>query len=108
MMTVSKRRCRKLSLLKSKSSSIHHSKMKFLSIVKLFGKNYFLGEILVYLLPLSVTDTISFSRNGVHSMEKILKEWNSELSGIEVQWTFYYKIYLNKKPNRNPWFCMMT
>ncbi|XP_023333091.1 uncharacterized protein LOC111704928 [Eurytemora carolleeae] len=42
------------------------------------------GEILVYLLPLSVTDTISFSRNGIHSMEKILKEWNSELSGIEL------------------------
>ena len=42
------------------------------------------GEILMYLLPLSVTDTISFARTGLGGMEGELKNWGSELSGIEV------------------------
>ena len=43
------------------------------------------GEILVYLLPLAVTDTISFARTGLQGMEEALKEWGSEMSGIEVK-----------------------
>eukprot|EP00092_Neocalanus_flemingeri_P004988 GFUD01005364.1.p1 GENE.GFUD01005364.1~~GFUD01005364.1.p1 ORF type:complete len:633 (+),score=187.91 GFUD01005364.1:112-1899(+) len=42
------------------------------------------GEILMYLLPLSVTDTISFARTGLEGMEEELRSWGSELSGIEV------------------------
>ena len=43
------------------------------------------GEILMYLLPLSVTDTISFARTGLEGMEEELKSWGSDLSGIEVK-----------------------
>ena len=42
------------------------------------------GEILMYLLPLSVTDTISFARTGLGGMEEELQKWGSELSGIGV------------------------
>ena len=44
-----------------------------------------LGEILVYLLPLSVTDTISFARFGIGGMEEEIENWGSELNTIEVQ-----------------------
>ena len=56
------------------------------------------GELLLYLLPLAVTDTISFARSeinkslilllrsGVSGMEEQLKDWGSELSFIEVGW----------------------
>lgn len=43
------------------------------------------GEILMYLLPLSVTDTISFARTGLEGMEEELRSWGSDLSGIEVR-----------------------
>ena len=39
----------------------------------------------MYLLPLSVTDTISFSRTGLDGMEEEIEAWGSELGGIEVQ-----------------------
>ena len=43
------------------------------------------GEILVYLLPLSVTDTISFARfDGIGGMEEEIENWGSELNTIEV------------------------
>ena len=50
------------------------------------------GEILMYLLPLSVTDTISFARTGLDGMEEELKRWGSELSGIEVRLIPDFKI----------------
>ena len=43
-----------------------------------------LGEILVYLLPLSVTDTISFARFGIGGMEEEIENWGSELNTIKV------------------------
>ena len=43
-----------------------------------------LGEILVYLLPLSVTDTISFARFGIGGMEEEIENWGTELNKIEV------------------------
>ena len=54
------------------------------------------GEILVYLLPLSVTDTISFARVGIGGMEQEIKDWASELNFIEVYNNIYFtiKIYL--------------
>ena len=50
------------------------------------------GEILVYLLPLSVTDTISFARVGIGGMEQEIKDWASELNFIEVYNNFYFTI----------------
>ena len=43
------------------------------------------GEILVYLLPLEVTDTISFARVGIEGMEAAISKWGSELTNIEVR-----------------------
>ena len=43
-----------------------------------------LGEILVYLLPLSVTDTISFARFGIGGLEEEIENWGSELNTIKV------------------------
>ena len=43
------------------------------------------GEILVYLLPLEVTDTISFARVGIEGMEAAILKWGSELTNIEVR-----------------------
>ena len=51
----------------------------------LFISIYCLGEILVYLLPLTVTDTISFARFGIGGMEKEIEQWGSDLSSIEVE-----------------------
>ena len=38
----------------------------------------------MYLLPLSLTDTIAFNRNGLDALENVLEEWDSDLSGIQV------------------------
>ena len=38
----------------------------------------------MYLLPLTVTDTISFARFGIGGMEKEIEKWGSELNKIEV------------------------
>ena len=43
------------------------------------------GEILVYLLPLEVTDTITFARVGLEGMEPAIQKWGSELNKIEVR-----------------------
>lgn len=42
------------------------------------------GELLIFLLPMSVTDTISFARTGLDGLEETLADWGSELSYIEV------------------------
>ena len=39
----------------------------------------------MYLLPLTVTDTISFARFGIGGMEKEIEQWGSDLSSIEVE-----------------------
>merc|ERR1719167_1982031 len=41
------------------------------------------GELLLYLLPLAVTDTITFARAGVDGMEEAINDWASELNFIE-------------------------
>ena len=46
------------------------------------------GEILIFLLPLSVTDTISFARVGNGGMEQEIKDWGSTLNFIEVNCMF--------------------
>ena len=43
-----------------------------------------LGEILVFLLPLTVTDTITFARVGLGGLEKEINDWGSTLSYIKV------------------------
>ena len=42
------------------------------------------GEVLVYLLPLEVTDTISFARVGLEGMEAAITKWGSEFTSIKV------------------------
>jgi len=42
------------------------------------------GEVLVMLLPLQVTDTISFARVGLGGLEAELANWGSSLSRIEL------------------------
>ena len=46
------------------------------------------GEILIFLLPLSVTDTISFARVGNGGMEQEIKDWGSTLNFIDVNCMF--------------------
>ena len=82
------------------------------------------GELLLYLLPLAVTDTITFARQdlqgiaernvlvnicttheivsyanvhpraGVDGMEEAINDWASELNFIEVQCKSFWKEYL--------------
>ena len=42
------------------------------------------GEYLMYLLPLEVTDHLTFGRMGLDGVEAELGKWGSELNNIEV------------------------
>lgn len=42
------------------------------------------NELLLCLLPLAVTDSISYARCGDHSIDQQIKDWGSEFSFIEV------------------------
>ena len=42
------------------------------------------GEYLVYLLPLEITDHLTFGRIGIHGVEAEIDKWGTELNKIEV------------------------
>ena len=51
------------------------------------------GEYLMYLLPLEVTDHLTFSRMDVNEAAAGLDEWGSEMNTIEVTLIIFQKHY---------------
>ena len=56
------------------------------------------GEYLMYLLPLEVTDHLTFGRIGLAGAEAELSKWQSELDCIEVNyfWISYFLDFRSK------------
>ena len=69
---------------KRKGKRIRAAGMKH-SWTELFSDN---EEYLMYLLPLEVTDHLSFARIGLQGVEAELEKWASELTGIELDDSF--------------------